>query len=241
MRVYREDTERDELKQKRAASKNNIEGYSTVKVPIGGPQEAGKSVGMIKVKPNVQGQIKTRPTMDPAHAQMLKNAVSCQAPNCTYKAPISDNPVGEPLNISPAVKTLINFPITKFVTLTDSNVDSFVFVLVADKSVYNLLTNVIATIHLYFPKKQIVLYDIGLEPSQNMRMKTVCNMAVKDYKPVLAKLPKHVAHPKLSNWKALIIHDALQTANGVFYLDNYARLTTSDFSRIFESILKMRL
>ena len=154
-----------------------------------------------------------------------------------YKTQTTGHTFGKPFNVTRNMLSLIKFPLTNFITLNAKNAESFVFLTAADWKYYPSTTHMLSTIHRHFPNKTIYFYDIGLTESQHESMSKVCNVIMRDFRPMIKELPYHVGRLKRYAWKPLIIHDLLRTESGIFYIDSSARFLSSDMSVVVEKTI----
>ena len=77
-----------------------------------------------------------------------------------------NNKKGKPFHPKTLSLDSIGFPLSNFVTITDSILNEFVFVTAANKNYFKPALEGVANIQKHFPRKTIIFYDIGLFPEQ---------------------------------------------------------------------------
>ena len=77
-----------------------------------------------------------------------------------------NNTKGLPFHPNISALDFIGFPLTNFVSITDSTLKDFVFVTAINDNYATRALKCIGTIQEHFPEKKIILYDLGLSPSQ---------------------------------------------------------------------------
>ena len=75
------------------------------------------------------------------------------------------NKKGFPFYPDVSALSAVGFPLTDFVTLAESTLKDFVFVTAANGLFLKPSLEGIATIQRLFPRKKIIFYDLGLDPS----------------------------------------------------------------------------
>ena len=144
---------------------------------------------------------------------------------------------GKQFNVSRALLKNLQFPIRDFVTLNYENVRSFVFATACDADYYTKALDLISSIQINFPDRDIFLYDLGLFPNQTEELDRLCNVIVRDFWLVFPNLPVHVSNLRNYAWKALVIHDALQNAPGVFWVDTSVKFHDYNLTAIYDKLI----
>ncbi|XP_013418275.1 uncharacterized protein LOC106179275 isoform X2 [Lingula anatina] len=93
----------------------------------------------------------------------------------------------------------------------------FTLVTGADSFYFGGLANLVGSIHFWEPKRNIVVYDFGLEQKQISKIKTWCKtkLVTFDFK----NKPEHVSNLLLYAWKPLVIKEAVDRFGKIFWLD----------------------
>ena len=154
-----------------------------------------------------------------------------------YHAPFSGSLIGKPFRIGKDLLASLDLPLREYIVLSDQNVNSFVFVTAVDFRFYAGLTHLIHSIQAHFPDKSILVYDLGLRDSQLDQLRKACNVKIKVFDDISPFLPKHVLDASNYAFKPLVIHDALRTNQGVFWVDSSIRIRTSNITNSLRNIV----
>ena len=77
-----------------------------------------------------------------------------------------NNKTGKPFHPETLALDSIGFPLTNFVSITDTILHEFIFVTAVNTLYFQPALEGIANIQKHFPEKNIIFYDIGLIPKQ---------------------------------------------------------------------------
>ncbi|XP_072051352.1 uncharacterized protein [Amphiura filiformis] len=90
---------------------------------------------------------------------------------------------------------------------------------------FDEIKGMIASSQRRMPQTKIVAYDLGLTPEQAAKMKTMCNVDLRQFD--FKKYPRHVKNLHTYAWKPLIIKETLTEFGSIFYGDSSVRFRRS--------------
>lgn len=87
-----------------------------------------------------------------------------------------------------------------------------------DENFFENLKNYVGSVHHWEPDLDIVIYDLGLSPTQRATAKTWKNVEVRIFD--FDMYPNHVRNKRIFAWKPLLVQHAIQYSYCVLYLDS---------------------
>ncbi|KAK2166225.1 hypothetical protein LSH36_40g00027 [Paralvinella palmiformis] len=124
-----------------------------------------------------------------------------------------------------------------YIDLNKYDLSNFTFITGSSSNHFEESKDLIASIQRFFPHKQIYYFDLGLKEKQIKQMRSWCNVVYRkfDSRPY----PKHVSDLYSYAFKPLIIYEAIQIYDAVFWVDASGRLSPkvnhSNWSLIYQT------
>ncbi|CAF1020303.1 unnamed protein product, partial [Brachionus calyciflorus] len=113
-----------------------------------------------------------------------------------------------------------------------------VFVMASDKTFYETLKHSIKLKNKYFPKRQLVIFDMGMKDNMIEEIKELCKCEVRNFdKNFYSKFSTHFSNLQTYSWKPIIIQEVLNEIEKdtiLFYMDTSIKLKSNQIGNLIE-------
>jgi hypothetical protein len=100
---------------------------------------------------------------------------------------------------------------------------------------YNELIESISTAYLYFPKTEIIVYDLGLSDTNRQAIKSLHNIQLRQFP--FSSYPHYIHILSQYRWKTLVTAVSLiEHPNGFWWCDSSVRWTSNDLTRVYQQV-----
>ena len=140
---------------------------------------------------------------------------------------------GIEFSVDKNVLASLGLPPTKFTNLSHTTKDDIVFVTANSWTHYIEGLDAVASVQANFPKAKILYYDWGLAEWQIKRIKTMCNVELRDFNISQFNIPNlNETRVKYQILKPLLIATVLREFPALIYMDSSVRFLNGSLTHI---------